>query len=231
DWIHSREGDLSQSQQPVFFDFASGVNKTSKDEQALQEEIAAMKEQIVSEVTLVQGLRINDAETITYSAALNIIAKGCSICKEKFIKVWNEAEEEWSYKNAVVVDKTIYHATCHADLIRSTARQAAAAAAASAAAMASLTSSTSSDSLSILSESSTQMDTKEDDIKHQTQGQEDTKDIKLNLPFDEAPDTKMDHEMSTPDADLPTSLKRKLEIENEEVTEVAFKKSILSEDS
>lgn len=91
----------------MFFDFASGVNKTSKDEQALQEEIAAMKEQIVSEVTLVQALRGDDTETITYTGAQNTIAKGCSICKEKFIKVWNEAEEEWSYKNAVVVDKMV----------------------------------------------------------------------------------------------------------------------------
>ncbi|KAF9121705.1 hypothetical protein BGW39_010331 [Mortierella sp. 14UC] len=234
DWIHSREGDLSQSQQPVFFDFASGVNKTSKDEQALQEEIAAMKEHIVSEVTLAQGLRGDETETITYSAALNIIAKGCSICKEKFIKVWNEAEEEWSYKNAVVVDKTIYHATCHADLVRSTARQAAAAAANAVAAIAPLTPSTSSNSSSTstslpagveLNELSTQMDTKEDDIKRQEQ--EDTRDVKL----DEAPDSKMDHEMSAPDLDLPTSLKRKLEIENEEETEVASKKSIISEDS
>ncbi|KAF9906850.1 hypothetical protein EC991_000213 [Linnemannia zychae] len=234
DWIHSREGDLSQSQQPVFFDFASGVNKTSKDEQALQEEIAAMKEQIVSEVTLAQGLRGDDTGTITYSAALNIIAKGCSICKEKFIKVWNEAEEEWSYKNAVVIDKTIYHATCHADLVRSTARQAAAAAANAATAIVSLTPPTFSDASpasatfpasSEPSDSSTHMDIKIDDIKRQEQ--ENTKDIN----FDEVSDTKMDHEMGTSDSDLPTSLKRKLEIENAEETEVASKKSIISEDS
>ena len=83
------------------------MNKTSKDELALQEEIAAMKEQIVSEVSLAQGLRGDEADTITYATALNTITKGCSICKEKFIKVWNEAEEEWSYKNAIVVDKMV----------------------------------------------------------------------------------------------------------------------------
>lgn len=99
---------MSQSQQPVFFDFGSGVNKTSKDEQALQEEIAAMREQIVSETSLAQSLRGGDPE-ITQAIALNTITKGCSICKEKFIKVWNDTEEEWSYKNAVVVDKLVIY--------------------------------------------------------------------------------------------------------------------------
>lgn len=92
---------MSQSQQPVFFDFGSGVNKTSKDEQALQEEIAAMREQIVSETSLAQSLHDDDLE-ITQA-----MAKGCSICKEKFIKVWNDAEEGWFYKNAVVVEKLV----------------------------------------------------------------------------------------------------------------------------
>lgn len=92
----------------MFFDFGSGVNKTSKDEQALQEEIAAMREQIVSETNLVQSLRGGDPE-ITQAMARNTITKGCSICKEKFIKVWNDAEEEWSYKNAVVVDNLVIY--------------------------------------------------------------------------------------------------------------------------
>ncbi|KAF9091846.1 hypothetical protein BGX29_010730 [Mortierella sp. GBA35] len=240
DWIHSREGDLSQNQQPVFFDFASGVNKTSKDEQALQEEIAAMKEQIISEVSLAQGLREGETDTITYAAALNTISKGCSICKEKFIKVWNEAEEEWSYKNAVVVDKTIYHATCHADLVRSSARQAAAAAAtaaAVAAAMASLTPSLS--STESPSSSSTTATAPESSLLlagselSDTTAQTDTKDIKdSGLSAEQASeDTKMDHEMSVPDSELPTSLKRKLEIENEEEAELASKRAILSGDS
>lgn len=246
DWIHSREGDLSQSQQPVFFDFASGVNKTSKDEQALQEEIAAMKEQIVSEATLAQGLCGNDAEAIANVSTL--IAKGCSICKEKFIKVWNEAEEEWSYKNAVVVDKMIYHATCHADLVRSTARQAAAAAAANAAAVATAAAESMSASspsisstiptgsgLSGTNATTTHLDIKDEDMKE---------DIKPELKVEGGQqalalaqeDTK-DHDMTlaaaagTTDSDLPTSLKRKLEIDNEEVSESASKKSILSEDS
>ncbi|KAF9147708.1 hypothetical protein BG015_010610 [Linnemannia schmuckeri] len=236
DWIHSREGDLSQSQQPVFFDFASGVNKTSKDEQALQEEIAAMKEQIVSEVTLAKGLCGDDTEANINASAL--IAKGCSICKEKFIKVWNEAEEEWSYKNAVAIDKMIYHATCHADLVRSTARQAAAAAAANAAAATATAESISTSSPSSstpptgpeLSDTPTtaQMEIKDEDMKE---------DIKTGLKVEsdqQAPeDIKMDHDMhpaaGATDSDLPTSLKRKLEIDNEEQSESASKKSLLSE--
>lgn len=252
------------------------MNKTSKDEQALQEEIAAMKEQIVSEATLAQGLCGDDREAIANVSSL--IAKGCSICKEKFIKVWNEAEEEWSYKNAVVVDKMvridldyrsrtvrvgscrslnienfrcfesdvlwlilffspsfvrglcgsrfqIYHATCHADLVRSTARQAAAAAAANAAAVATAAAESTSaaspslsstlptgSKLSDTTSTTAQMDIKDEDMKEDikpelkmesdqhAQSQEDTKDHDMTLAAT----------ASTTDSDLPTSLKRKV---------------------
>ncbi|KAI8576146.1 hypothetical protein K450DRAFT_258229 [Umbelopsis ramanniana AG] len=39
----------------------------------------------------------------------------CPICGEQFITIWNDGEEEWMYKNAVNINGTIYHATCHAD--------------------------------------------------------------------------------------------------------------------
>lgn len=45
--------------------------------------------------------------------------KACSICGERFIEIWNDDEEEWMYKNAVLVNETIYHASCHADAIKS----------------------------------------------------------------------------------------------------------------
>ncbi|KAG0205095.1 hypothetical protein BGX28_003195 [Mortierella sp. GBA30] len=232
DWIHSREGDLTQSQQPVFFDFGSGVSKTSKDEQALQEEIAALKEQIVSVSSLIQNLRGAESDTITMAMAENTIAKGCSVCKEKFIKVWNEAEEEWSYKNATVVDKMIYHATCHADLVRSNQRQAAlAAAAATATASATSTPTPSVDSpessstdaaapLSSAEPTKAQVDANTDIVQ-------DEKDVKMELKTEEtaAPLTEVDQEMSEP----PSSLKRKIEYDQEEENQVATKRAILDQ--
>ncbi|KAF9334983.1 hypothetical protein BG006_001145 [Podila minutissima] len=220
DWIHSREGDLSQSQQPVFFDFGSGVNKTSKDEQALQEEIAAMREQIVSETSLAQSLRGDDPE-ITQTMALAAITKGCSICKEKFIKVWNDAEEEWSYKNAVVVEKLIYHTTCHADFVRSSQRQAAAAAAAAA----SVAMSTPTSEPDTPEAPATTLSPPMSALTH-----EDDKDMKALT--EAAESAFQDQEMQQAGAlDVPASLKRKMEQELDEQNQVASKKTILEEDS
>ncbi|KAL1934731.1 hypothetical protein VTP01DRAFT_6913 [Rhizomucor pusillus] len=44
--------------------------------------------------------------------------KPCPICGERFIEFWNDDEEEWMYKNAVIVNNIIYHATCRADAVR-----------------------------------------------------------------------------------------------------------------
>ncbi|KAJ1960785.1 mRNA 3' end processing factor [Dipsacomyces acuminosporus] len=40
----------------------------------------------------------------------------CPICKEPFERRFNEDEEDWEFVNAVLVDGTVYHATCRADL-------------------------------------------------------------------------------------------------------------------
>ncbi|KAJ2613358.1 mRNA 3' end processing factor [Coemansia sp. RSA 1365] len=38
----------------------------------------------------------------------------CAICKEAFERRFNEEEEDWVLVNAVLVDGTVFHATCHA---------------------------------------------------------------------------------------------------------------------
>ncbi|KAF8980260.1 hypothetical protein BGZ46_004444 [Entomortierella lignicola] len=229
DWIHSRESDPSQNQQPVFFDFGSGVSKTSKDELALQEEIATLKEQVISEPSLIDSLRGNDP-TITVTMAMNIISKGCSICKEKFIKIWNDAEDEWSYKNAIVIDKLIYHATCNADLIRSNQRQAALAEAATAAAAviaataAAANATPPQSSNSQMSDSSDATGISLDQVKEAKDLVK--SDIKMDINLEQN-----DHEMSGPDSNVPLSLKRKIEADQLEQEQLSSKKTILANDS
>ncbi|GAA5909393.1 hypothetical protein JCM5296_007023 [Sporobolomyces johnsonii] len=41
--------------------------------------------------------------------------KPCPICQDRFKSEWSDDEEEWVWWNAVVVDGTLYHATCHAE--------------------------------------------------------------------------------------------------------------------
>ncbi|GAA5835826.1 hypothetical protein JCM5353_003362 [Sporobolomyces roseus] len=49
--------------------------------------------------------------------------KPCPICRDKLKSEWSDDEEEWVWWNAVVVEGTLYHATCHAEttLARATA--------------------------------------------------------------------------------------------------------------
>ncbi|WFD33873.1 hypothetical protein MCUN1_000696 [Malassezia cuniculi] len=42
-----------------------------------------------------------------------VASKPCPICKEKFQSEWSEDEEEWIWRNAVEIDGTYYHASCH----------------------------------------------------------------------------------------------------------------------
>ncbi|KAF9963230.1 hypothetical protein BGZ70_007547 [Mortierella alpina] len=233
DWIHSREGDMGHNQQPVFFDFASGMTKTSKDEMALQEEIAALKEQISSESSLIHNLAVPESE------AAVIIAKGCSVCKEKFTKVWNEPEEEWSYKNATVIDKMIYHATCHADLVRSNQRQAALAEAAAAVAAAAATASATSTNTTNSAESSPKDFTNAGLSVEQTKSEIDFKAGNMENKMDINTDVKteatealgsIDQEMTGPESDAPTSLKRKIEDDLEAENQMATKRAILEQD-
>ncbi|KAI9264838.1 hypothetical protein BY458DRAFT_490932 [Sporodiniella umbellata] len=43
--------------------------------------------------------------------------KTCAICGETFLQFWNDDEEEWMFKNALLENSTMYHATCHADTV------------------------------------------------------------------------------------------------------------------
>ncbi|GAA6025429.1 hypothetical protein JCM10207_005398, partial [Rhodosporidiobolus poonsookiae] len=63
-------------------------------------------------------------------AGLGLGDKPCPICQDRFKSEWSDEEEEWVWWNAVVVDGTLYHATCHAEtsLARATASAASASA-------------------------------------------------------------------------------------------------------
>jgi pre-mRNA cleavage complex 2 protein Pcf11 len=44
----------------------------------------------------------------------------CPICKESFKSEFLEDDEDWVWKNAVMKDDRVYHATCHAEAVAST---------------------------------------------------------------------------------------------------------------
>ncbi|ORY78612.1 hypothetical protein BCR37DRAFT_337516, partial [Protomyces lactucae-debilis] len=43
----------------------------------------------------------------------------CPICREKFTTDWDDATEDWVWKNAVRVGDTVYHALCHHEAVSS----------------------------------------------------------------------------------------------------------------
>ncbi|GAA5901934.1 hypothetical protein JCM8208_006643 [Rhodotorula glutinis] len=53
--------------------------------------------------------------------------KPCPVCQDKLKSEWSDDEEEWVWWNAVVVDGTLYHATCHAEATQAQQQRAAAA--------------------------------------------------------------------------------------------------------
>ncbi|GAN08321.1 conserved hypothetical protein [Mucor ambiguus] len=103
EWINGEGGELMSQQAPAFLHDGMGhVNQKSveKSNQALGEDAI-------------------DPNLYTVIMPDDDSRKPCAICGERFVDFWNDDEEEWMYKNAILVDGKIYHATCHADAVKS----------------------------------------------------------------------------------------------------------------
>ncbi|KAI8882083.1 hypothetical protein K501DRAFT_286051 [Backusella circina FSU 941] len=101
EWISGEGGELMSQQAPAFLHDGMGHVPATSEKTA-----AVTGEQAVDPAS----------HTVIMP---NEERKPCLICGERFIDFWNDDEEEWMYKNAVLVDDKIYHATCHADAIKS----------------------------------------------------------------------------------------------------------------
>ncbi|GAA5872978.1 hypothetical protein JCM3774_004890 [Rhodotorula dairenensis] len=62
-----------------------------------------------------QKLKVAVPAAESGEAELGLGDKPCPICQDRFKSEWSDEEEEWVWWNAVVVDKVLYHATCHAE--------------------------------------------------------------------------------------------------------------------
>ncbi|KAL7310168.1 mRNA 3' end processing factor, variant 2 [Mucor circinelloides] len=103
EWINGEGGELMSQQAPAFLHDGMGhVNQKS-----------------VEKSNQPSGEDAIDPNLYTVIMPDDDIRKPCAICGERFIDFWNDDEEEWMYKNAILVDGKIYHATCHADAVKS----------------------------------------------------------------------------------------------------------------
>ncbi|KAI8379571.1 uncharacterized protein BYT42DRAFT_636000 [Radiomyces spectabilis] len=101
EWISGSEGEVTSHQAPAFMnDHGTRSGNTTEKSSAHPGDEAINPDDYM--VVMPEGER-----------------KPCPICGEKFVDTWNDDEEEWMYKNAVIIDNTIYHATCHADAVKS----------------------------------------------------------------------------------------------------------------
>ncbi|KAI8989556.1 hypothetical protein BDB01DRAFT_718658 [Pilobolus umbonatus] len=100
EWVNGEGGELTSQQAPTFLHDGIGHSNKSNEKNS-----ASIEESInPEEFTVIMP---------------NEDRKPCPICGERFVDFWNDDEEEWMFRNAILVDNKIYHATCHADAIKS----------------------------------------------------------------------------------------------------------------
>ncbi|KAG2201273.1 hypothetical protein INT47_006776, partial [Mucor saturninus] len=102
EWINGEGGESTSQQAPAFLHDGMGHVNSKSTEKSAQP----------SEETI-------NPDHYTVIMPNDDSRKPCAICGERFIDFWNDDEEEWMYKNAIMIDDKIYHATCHADAIKS----------------------------------------------------------------------------------------------------------------
>ncbi|KAI9254250.1 hypothetical protein BY458DRAFT_558860 [Sporodiniella umbellata] len=101
EWIHGEGGESMSQQVPTFLQDGMGnVNKSSESNNANEELINPDDYTVIKQT--------DEKRT-------------CPICGETFASFWSDDEEEWMYKNAIIVADRIYHATCHTDAVKSSA--------------------------------------------------------------------------------------------------------------
>ncbi|RUP42933.1 hypothetical protein BC936DRAFT_137876 [Jimgerdemannia flammicorona] len=105
EWISGAGGEVTQQQAPAFFDDSSSGPVGSASAASIASKEANDKE--------TQQLRES-----TVVAPMNDQGKPCPICGEQFLTIFSDAEDEWMLKNAVELEGVIYHATCHAEVIK-----------------------------------------------------------------------------------------------------------------
>ncbi|KAI8968386.1 hypothetical protein BDF20DRAFT_916922 [Mycotypha africana] len=103
EWVRGEGGELTSQQAPTFLHDSQvkKMQKSNGQSNSLEEDEAI------------------DPNAYTVVMPDDTERKPCPICGERFIDFWNDDEEEWMFKNAILVNDKIYHATCHADAVKS----------------------------------------------------------------------------------------------------------------
>jgi pre-mRNA cleavage complex 2 protein Pcf11 len=99
EWINGEGGELMSQQAPAFLHDGMGhVNKSIEKKQPTEEVI--------------------NPDQYTVIMPNDDSRKPCAICGERFIDFWNDDEEEWMYKNAVMIDEKVVCIYCIICLFR-----------------------------------------------------------------------------------------------------------------